>query len=113
MAFLTSIGYGMKKLEESGVTSPVVSVEVNYRRPCTYDDEIAIEVSIEKYSGVRFDVAYAMRKVGSGEEVANARSSHCFITPEGRPVAVKRSFPDFDAALRAVIEADGRESAGV
>ena len=103
MDFLKSIGYGMRKLEESGITSPVVSVECHYKHPTTFDDEIKVEVSLEKYNGVKLELAYTMTDSESGEVVLTAKSSHCFIDEAGRPVAVRRSFPEFDLALKSAV----------
>lgn len=102
--FLKSIGYGMKKLEEEGITSPVVSVECSYKRSTTFDDEIRIEMTVEKYTGVKLVMKYRMTDLATGELVAEAASSHCFVDKNGIPVAPRKHFPDFDAALRAQVE---------
>ena len=100
MDFLKSIGYGMRRLEADGITSPVVSVECQYKRPTTFDDVIRIDMAIEKYTGVKLMLTYVMTNVATGEVVLTARSSHCFIDADGRPIAVKKYFPAFDEVLR-------------
>ena len=100
MDFLKSIGYGMRRLEADGITSPVVSVECQYKRPTTFDDVIRIDMDIEKYTGVKLMLTYVMTNVATGEVVLTARSSHCFIDADGRPIAVKKYFPAFDEVLR-------------
>ena len=69
MDFLKSIGFGMKKLEEDEVTSPVVSIECQYKNPTTFDDEIEIEVCLKKYTGVKLELVYIMRNKETGVEV--------------------------------------------
>lgn len=101
MDFLSQVGYPMKRLESEGITSPVVSVDCRYKRTTTYDDEIRIRVAIETYTGVKLALAYEMVNTETGEVVATASSSHCFIDGNGRPVAVRKRFPEFDALLRA------------
>ena len=100
MNFLTELGYPMTRLEEEGITSPVVSVNCEYKCPTTYSDEIEIEVKIKQYTGVKLILAYTMRNIDSGDIVAVASSSHCFVDRDGRPIAVKKHFPDFDAVLK-------------
>ncbi|MBQ8649056.1 MAG: acyl-CoA thioesterase [Clostridia bacterium] len=102
MDFLKSIGYGMRKLEADGITSPVVSVECQYKSTTTFDDEIKIELSIEKYTGVKLEMSYIMTNLQTGAIVLTARSSHCFIDSKGRPIAVKKHFPEFDAELSQI-----------
>lgn len=100
MDFLAQIGYGMTKLEANGVTSPVVSVECQYKATTTFDDEIAIEVAVEGYTGVKLSLAYRLTNTATGQVVLTARSSHCFIDTAGRPIAVKKHFPGLDEVLR-------------
>ena len=103
MDFLQSIGHGMRKLEEDGITSPVVSIECQYKHPTTFDDEIKIEVEIEKYTGVKLVMRYKMTNLETGKEVLTAASSHCFLDTDGRPVALKKNCPSFDAMLKKIL----------
>lgn len=102
MHFLAEVGYPMTRLEAEGITSPVVSVACDYKHPTTYSDEIEIEVTVTKYTGVKLLLAYTMRNKADGAMVATAASSHCFIDENGNPIAVKKHFPDFDAILRTM-----------
>ena len=100
MNFLSEIGYHMNRLETEGITSPVVSVNCDYKKPSTYDDEIEIEVTLTQYTGVTLSLAYTMKNVQTGNLIATATSTHCFIDGNGRPIAVKKNFPEFDALLK-------------
>ena len=102
MNYLSEIGYPMTRLEEEGIASPVVSVTCEYRRPSTYSDEIEIEVALEKYTGVKLFLSYTMRNSKNNEIVATASSTHCFIDENGRPIAVRKRAPEFDAVLRGL-----------
>lgn len=101
MNFMEEIGYPMKRLEAEGITSPVVSVNCEYKQPTTYSDEIEIEVNVKKYTGVRLTVAYVMKNKEDGAVVLEATSVHCFIDENGKPVALKKTSPELDAKLRA------------
>ena len=104
MDFLSSIGYGMRRLESDGITSPVVSGECHNNRPTTFDDEIKIELSLVEYTGVKLSMSYVMSDVKNGNIVLTAKSSHCFIDAAGRPISVKKHFPEFDAVLKEQLE---------
>lgn len=101
---LGSIGFGLTSLEKLGFTSPVVSVECEYKRTTTYDDEIKIEVSVEKYTGVKLFLSYIMTNVKTGETVVVGSSCNCFTGEGGRPIAIKKHFPEIDEALRKAAE---------
>lgn len=100
MNFLAEIGYPITRLEAEAISSPVVSVNCEYKRPTTYSDEIEIEVSLTRYTGVKLSLSYVMKNRITGGIVAVASSSHCFIDANGRPIAVKKKFPDFDEVLK-------------
>lgn len=104
MNFLSEIGYPMKLLEASGITSPVVSVNCEYKHTTTYADEIEIEVKIAAYTGVRLTLAYTMRNKEDATIVATAASVHCFIDEKGKPIALKKRFPDLDVMLQKTEE---------
>lgn len=99
MSTLAEMGYPMTRLEEEGITSPVVSVSCEYKHTTTYDDEIEIEVTLEKYTGVKLFLSYVMKNADTGEIVALATSTHCFVDKNGVPIAVKKYFPEFNEAL--------------
>ena len=99
--YLKSLGYGLRRLEANGITSPVVSVECRYKQTTTFDDEIKIEVAIEKYNSVKLELSYIMTELATGTVVLTAKSAHCFIDEKGRPIIVKKLFPEFDEILRA------------
>ena len=100
MNFLSEIGYPMKRLEAEGITSPVVSVNCEYKHPTVYDDKIEIDVAVVKYTGVKLMFSYVMRNAATGDIVATADSVHCFIDADGRPVAVKKRFMELNRILQ-------------
>lgn len=103
MDYLKSVGWGMRTFETYGVTSPVVSVECRYIQTTTFDDEIEIFVSLSQYTGVKLQMDYTMKNLETGDIVMTARSLHCFIDGSGRPLALKKRFPEFDAVLTGEI----------
>lgn len=102
MHFLTALGYPMTRLEAEGITSPVVSVQCDYKKTTTYDDVIAIGVVAEAYSGVKLTLSYEMTRADTGEVVATATSSHCFLNAQGRPIALRKHAPALDTLLRTL-----------
>ena len=99
--FLDQIGYGYAKLEDDGIISPVLSVECEYKKPLRFGDEFEVLPEILEFKGIRLVIGYKF--TSNGELVATGKTSHCFLTPEGRPIALKRRFPEFDAVLKSLI----------
>lgn len=101
--FLEKIGYPMTRIEADGITSPVVSIKCDYKRPSTFGNKLEIEVSITQYTGVKLTFSYIMKNIDTNETVAIASSVHCFLNPNGKPVPLKKYFQDLDDLLRRKI----------
>ena len=101
--FLDQIGYGYAKLENDGIMSPVIGVECEYKKTTTFDDEIEIEVKIKEFKGVRFTIEYIMKNAKTEEIVAIGRTKHCFVNQDGKPIILKKEFPEFDEKLKTLI----------
>ena len=84
--FLSKIGWDFDKLEASGVASPVIS----------------IEVKILAVKGVRLTIGYEMKNA-AGKVVCEAKSEHCFINLEGRPIRLEKDCPEFYEALNSLV----------
>ncbi len=104
--FLDAVGWSYARLEREGIISPVIGVECQYKRPTTFDDQVRIAVRVEEFKGVKLVIGYTMVKEGTGETVLTGRTSHCFTTPEGKPLILKKQFPELDSLLRRMAEED-------
>ena len=57
-----------------------------------------------EYNAIRMTLAYEMRDAATGELKTTGESKHCFLGTDGRPVSLKRSYPQWDTAFsRAVL----------
>ncbi len=101
---LDEMGFGYKKMEENGVISPVLTVNAQYRSMTRYGDTVGIQARIIKYNGIRLTLSYTISDKETHEVRCVGESSHCFLNKEGRPISLKRSFPEihkvFEEAIR-------------
>ena len=105
IAFLDALGWPFARLEQSGIISPVTAVSCKYAATTTFDDTVAIEVTVEAFNGVTLTIAYTMRKA-DGTVAYTARSEHCFLNQDGHFIRLKRDYPDFYNALMARLSAE-------
>lgn len=101
--YLEQLGQSFESLEADGVISPVVSVSCQYKVSCVFGDTVEIRVKLTEYTGIRYAFAYEIVRAGSGESAASGRSEHCVTNKDGRPVVIKRKFPEFDRLLRECV----------
>lgn len=102
--FLDSHDCGYSQIEELGFSSPVLGIECKYRKTTTFGDEVEIEIRMSEYNSVKMEYEYIMKNKATGEIVCTAKSSHCFINSEGRPISLKKVVPEIDEKLRTFCE---------
>lgn len=93
---MDQIGLNYKQMEEMEIISPVLAIEVNYQSMVHFDDTVVIHCKLVKYNGVKMEIAYEMYDKKTGELRTTAKSSHCFLNRSGRPISLKRSYPEID-----------------
>lgn len=98
--FLDQIGWPYARMEEDGILSPVIGVQCQYRSPTTFDDTVKITVTVEEFRGVRLVIGYTMVNAGTDATVLTGRTTHCFTTPAGKPIVLKKQFPQLDQLLK-------------
>ena len=90
------IGLNYKQMEEMEIISPVLSISVEYHSMVHFDDTVVIQTKLVKYTGVKMEVEYIMTDKETGELRTTAYSSHCFLNRSGKPISLKRSYPELD-----------------
>jgi len=99
--FLEQMGWPMTKLESMGLVSPVLNVNCDYKKTTTFSDTISIMVSVTEFKGVKLHLAYEMKNQ-DGDIVSIGTSSHAFLDMNGRPVKMKKDYPEFFEVLNSV-----------
>lgn len=102
--YLKEIGIDYGKCEEMGFGSPVMEVSCTYKSMVRFGETVQIYTRFEEYSGVKLYVSYEVRDKKTGELRTTGRSKHCFTDKEGRPISLKRSYPDIHKRLLQAVE---------
>ena len=96
MDLMEQIGLSYKGMERMEIISPVLSVSCEYKSMVHFDDTVVIETKISEYDGIRMKLNYRMTDKKTGELRTLATSEHCFLTQSGKPISLKRSYPELD-----------------
>ena len=96
--FLSQIGWDYARLESLGIVSPVVSVSCNYKVVTTFSEVVEIETSVKEFKGIKLILSYEMKNT-DGKVVCDATSTHCFLDENGRPIQLKKQFPELAEVL--------------
>lgn len=84
-----------KHMEEIGIISPVVSVNINYKYPAHFDDDVIVKIWVNRYNGSKIIIDYEIvNKFDENIIYVTAESSHCFIK-DNNIISLKRDYIDF------------------
>ena len=104
MDMMEQVGFGYDKMEELEIISPVLSVNCEYKSMVRFGDTVVIHAKVVRYNGVKLKMVYEMTDKKTGELRAVAESSHCFLTMAGKPLTLKRSYPELDTKFFTLVE---------
>ncbi len=97
--FMDSIGLSYREMEEMGVSSPVVSINVEYKKQVEFSDKVEIRINVNEYNGAVLEFDYEFYNLTKDEICTHATSRHCFIH-DNRLVSLKKELPRLDADIR-------------
>lgn len=55
---MRSLGFSYKEMEEAGVLMPVINLNIHYKKPAKYDDEVRIVTTVKEMPSVRITFHY-------------------------------------------------------
>ncbi len=98
--FLDQLGWGYDKMEKEGLISPVIGITCDYKKSTTFPDVIQISIGVLELSAAKLTLSYIMTV--SDKVVCTASSTHCFLNQNGRPVNMKKQYPEFYLLLESM-----------
>lgn len=86
--FMRAFGFTYRELEQMGVVMPVLEVNVRYRFPAVYDDEVRVSTWVGELSRTRIKLAYSIVRLPDERLLAEGTSLHTFTGRDGRPIRI-------------------------
>jgi acyl-CoA thioester hydrolase len=95
---IQDLGFNYAEMEKDGIISPVLDIQVSYKKPLRYGEVAKVQTWIEEYDGLR--VSYGYEIYTQEEELAvTAISKHvCVKKDTFRPISIKKLYPDWHNA---------------
>ncbi len=86
---LRASGHSYADLERAGVFFAVAKLEVRYRAPARFDDELTLTTTLVRSGPVRLDHQYQLRK--GDQLIAEATTTIACVGPDGKLRAMPES----------------------
>lgn len=93
--WLDALGFSYAKMEEEKVLLPVYQIDIRYKKPIKFGEEIVVETTLKKVPTTKVEFAYKITDQ-SGEICATADLTLVFT--DGTSFRPRRPLPDFLAA---------------
>ena len=93
-------------IEDSGLLVPVLSVDVQYKKPARYGDIVEITEWLTKFSQVKFEICYEIRHKDTKELLVTGKTGHCFVDKNMQPVRLKKDYPEIYNVFERVAKED-------
>ncbi|MED4015227.1 acyl-CoA thioesterase [Sutcliffiella cohnii] len=95
---IKDLGFSYAAMEEDGVISPVIDIQVSYKKPLRYGEMATIKTWIDQYDGFRVVYGYEIF-TPTGETALTGTSSHvCVKKDTFRPIIIRKVYPEWHAA---------------
>lgn len=78
-------GVSYREIEEQGAFIVVIDLNVRYRRPARYDDQLRLRTTLVKAGHVKLEHAYELFRVRGEELLATATTTLACVGRDGRP----------------------------
>jgi len=102
--FMDRIGVSYRSCEEKGISSPVLSMNMEFKSPVRFGESVSIAVGLEEIGKARMKIRYLVSDSESGELRCTGCSTHCWVNEQGRPVLLRKTHPDIYEAFVAAME---------
>src|SRR5690625_3586748 len=104
--FIEQLGFKYTQLEEQNIVSPVVDLQISYKKPARYGEKVIIETTLHHYDGIRTIYAYQVFN-GQHELLVEGLSTHVIVKKEKfRPVPLRKVDSKWDEAYKKVLNGD-------
>jgi acyl-CoA thioester hydrolase len=103
---IQDLGFNYAEMEKDGIISPVLDIQISYKKPLRYGEIAKVHTWIDEYDGLR--VSYGYEIFTSDEQLAvTAISKHVCVKKENfRPISVRKLYPDWHAAYEKAKKAE-------
>lgn len=93
--YMHEIGCDVAEMQAKGLYIPNVDAYARYKKPLHFGDDFCVDVQLVLFTGSRMVFEYELFNAATNELSATGRTTHCFATPELKPISIKRSNPEY------------------
>ncbi|MBH9579974.1 acyl-CoA thioesterase [Staphylococcus felis] len=102
--YIRKLGLNYAEMEQVGVVSPVVSLNIQYKKSVTYPEKVKVKTWVSKFSKLRSRYQYEIYNE-KDEIVTTGYTDNVIVTKENnKPVRLDKAFPNWYEIYHSVNE---------
>lgn len=95
---IEDLGFRYADMEKDGILSPVINIQISYKKPARYGETVTVKTWVDAYDGLRVKYGYEVY-TETGDLAVAASSTHVCVKKDSfRPVAFRRLYPKWHEA---------------
>src|SRR5690625_1911762 len=98
--YIEQLGFQYTEMEKNDVVSPVIDIEISYKRPAKYGDTVTVYTWLEAYDGIRTTYGYRIENELS-EVLVSGLSKHVIVHKDSfKPLRLRKEHPEWHQAYK-------------
>lgn len=101
---IEQLGFKYAEMEKDNIISPVIDVQIQYKKPARYGDAVLVQTWIASYNGLRTMYEYKITNA-DGELLVTGTTEHVIVDANSfRPMRLKKVYPAWHDAYQKEVE---------
>ncbi len=102
---MDSFGLSYAETEKAGILIPVLGIDIKYKQPVTFGDELVIKAHISKFTGVKMTVDYKAYRKADMQLSTFGESTHCFLDSKTfKPIDLRKKNPEIYKVFQQITD---------
>ncbi|MFQ3785273.1 thioesterase family protein [Staphylococcus saprophyticus] len=107
--YISKLGFSYKDMEDSGIISPVIDLDIKYIKSIFYPEKVTIKTWVERYSRLRSIYKYEIYNEAGELATTGSTALTCIKKEDFKPIRLDKYFSEWHATYS---EVDKRNKAG-
>ena len=101
--FIKQIVLNYAEMESGDVVSPVIDVQISYKKPARYGDTVTVETWLDYYDGIRTTYRYNVKDKDE-QLLVTGTTVHVVVNKKSfKPVLLRKYHPDWHETYTALM----------
>ena len=100
--YISKLGFSYKDMEDSGIISPVIDLDIKYIKSIFYPEKVTIKTWVERYSRLRSIYKYEIYNEAGELATTGSTALTCIKKEDFKPIRLDKYFPEWHATYSEV-----------